>query len=365
MKLVGQILRDIQPSGIKLLRQLVNSAGFKSPTYVYQSIKQIFPKLRSVRNAPPRTQLPSRIPVNAQSTADGGSPIKQSGYVESASATDREDPEIESSKVKDDSLNPPSENEATVNRGWRQASRPIRVADNRTDFDSVKPFKTPALDAPIIGSQLTAKDSSGSSRASRMSSPERDYSFNESPVSDLIEVAPIAGPVSERIRKLELQLTSEMQKPPAQWNLEPVLKQATSISASTNDVRERDHAQRLQLKIRNCVSIQSRYGSAFSNKSPTPASDPEPSISELQLDTTYDAHGWLNQLVRDNGRMSPTYVLEDDNGKITHHIAPSPGLNLQRYLKQKVGVIGRRGYHRNLGLNHVTAERMVILNKFR
>ena len=60
-----------------------------------------------------------------------------------------------------------------------------------------------------------------------------------------------------------------------------------------------------------------------------------------------------------------SYVLEDDNGRIIYHVAGSPGLNLHRYLKSKVGVIGRRGYHRKLQLSHVTAERVVVLEKLR
>ena len=296
--------------------------------------------------------------------------IQQSSYQEAASEPIPADPFIGDIGQQDLELNPPSENSETVNRGWRQASRPMRLADNRQVLDSVKPFKTPALDSPVIGArQLPAGASEFDATSIQAKDSVAESSTRKTtPVdSSLISVSPILGPVSERIRKLESQLTAQMQNPPASWDMESILRQSTSIVSSTNDVREREHAQRLQQKIRNCVNIQSRYGNAFSANQPkdTPSSKPLPRTNDVQLGTTYDAHGWLNRLVRDNGRMSPTYVLEDETGKITHHIGASPGLNLQRYLKQKVGVFGRRGYHRNLGLDHVTAERVIVISKHR
>ena len=305
--------------------------------------------------------------------------IRQSSYQEADQQPVLTDPAFEDEAPSDQAhdqvpneldLNPPSGNAETVNRGWRQASRPIRLADNRSVIDRSKPFKTPALDTPVIGAApLTNNDDAASldgrqHRFNTFSTTEKKPREENSP--KLVAVEPISGPVSERIRKLELQLSTEMQKPPAQWDMESILRQTTSIVSSTNEVREREHAQRLQQKIRNCVSIQTRYGDAFSGQpNRLPVSKPAPSTLEVQLGSTYDAHGWLNQLVRDNGRLSPTYVLEDRNGKITHHIGASPGLNLQRYVKKKVGVIGRRGYHQKLGLDHVTAERVVVINQLR
>ena len=81
------------------------------------------------------------------------------------------------------------------------------------------------------------------------------------------------------------------------------------------------------------------------------------------MGTTYDAFGWLDKLVRDSGNSPSTFVIKDDSGKITHHVSPVPGLNLHRYLRQKVGVIGQRGYHQQLRLDHVTGERVVVLQK--
>ncbi len=78
--------------------------------------------------------------------------------------------------------------------------------------------------------------------------------------------------------------------------------------------------------------------------------------TNVESGALYDAHGWLTELVSEDRNNRPVYVLVNDEGKITHHIAPSPGLNLHRYLKSKVGVNGRQGYNNVLKLSHVTAD---------
>ena len=78
--------------------------------------------------------------------------------------------------------------------------------------------------------------------------------------------------------------------------------------------------------------------------------------TNVESGTLYDAHGWLTELVSEDRNNRPVYVLVNDDGKIPHHIAPSPGVNLHRYLKSKVGVSGRQGYNNVLKLSHVTAD---------
>ena len=77
---------------------------------------------------------------------------------------------------------------------------------------------------------------------------------------------------------------------------------------------------------------------------------------------TYDAHGWLNEMVRDGGQSKNAFVLQDKNKKVLYHVQPAPGVNLHRYLKKKVGVIGRRGFHQQLQIPHVTADRVIVLD---
>jgi hypothetical protein len=45
------------------------------------------------------------------------------------------------------------------------------------------------------------------------------------------------------------------------------------------------------------------------------------------------------------------------------YVSPTPGLNLQRYVRKQVGIFGLRGYVPTLNKPHVTAERVVDLDR--
>ena len=300
---------------------------------------------------------------------------------------------------------PPSENNLAINHGWRRAKTSVRVADSRGVPVSKDPFTTPAIAAPSTVDALSS-NSDNSNLNLNLGKVDSVPSLDDATAGHSLE--PITGPATERIRLLENSLSNEMLKSPNLWNLEPMLRQATSISINSNKIHERQHATRLIQKIRSCASIQSRFetaynqpiaggnvltgqtlagsgsrsGSGSKNQSNSanqngsgsrvanqPAAQGTTAGSQLdsnvQFGTTYDAHGWLNQLVRSRGSLQPTYVLENDSGQITHHISPSPGLNLNRYLKNKIGVVGRRGFDRSLQLNHVTADRIVVIDQLR
>jgi hypothetical protein len=61
----------------------------------------------------------------------------------------------------------------------------------------------------------------------------------------------------------------------------------------------------------------------------------------------------------------PPFALLDAEGDVLHYVSPTPGLNLQPYVRKQVGVFGQRGYVRSLNKPHVTAERIVDLGRQR
>ena len=75
----------------------------------------------------------------------------------------------------------------------------------------------------------------------------------------------------------------------------------------------------------------------------------------------YDATGWLNEMVRQGGQSSSTFVLQDQTGKITHLVAPAAGVDLRPFIKKRVGINGQLGFHTTLNRRHVTAMRIAEL----
>ncbi len=209
--------------------------------------------------------------------------------------------------------------------------------------------------------------------------------------------------LSPQLSKLEMALTNEMLKRPNEWQLSDIGLAVEQVYSQTKSPVERLQAQRILDKVKNCKKIRNGYAKSFHSSGETfgtslsPTLRPgstgpvgpgglaaardrlsrfgRPSVSSsfgsngvvqglvgtgvdtnVESGTLYDAHGWLTELVSEDRNNRPVYVLVNDDGKITHHIAPSPGLNLHRYLKSKVGVNGRQGYNNVLKLSHVTAD---------
>ncbi len=182
-------------------------------------------------------------------------------------------------------------------------------------------------------------------------------------------------------QELDLRLSMEILKEPGQWQLDSIAADVmkTKQSAVPSDAAIADH---LLSKIRQFQSIQGSAPRATANSGPAQIQgvvavvgqeaipllriSPDPTTGTgADYSKTFDAYGWLNELVRDEGMGQTTFVLQDDSGKITHLVAATPGLNLHRYLKTKIGIVGQKGFHQSMNLDHVTAERIVNLDTVR
>jgi hypothetical protein len=69
--------------------------------------------------------------------------------------------------------------------------------------------------------------------------------------------------------------------------------------------------------------------------------------------------------VHSTKRAAPPYALLDGEGRILHFVSPAPGLNLHRYLRKEIGIYGQRSFISSLEKPHVTAHRVVDLNRHR
>lgn len=237
---------------------------------------------------------------------------------------------------------------------------------------------------------------------------ERDYG---TAAEEVVVGSAMFSKLSPKLSQLEMALTNEMLKRPNEWQLSDLELTVEQIYSQTNNPVERLQAQRILDKVKNCKKVRSGYAKSFHSTGETFGTSLSPSLrrertalagsgglaaardrlsrlgqsghsvgsstfgsstrsgssvaqglvgtgvdTTVEAGTLYDAHGWLTELVSEDRNNRPVYVLVNDDGKITHHIAPSPGLNLNRYLKSKVGVNGRQGYNNVLKLSHVTVD---------
>jgi hypothetical protein len=316
----------------------------------------------------------------------------------------------------------PDNSRNSVNHGWRQATRPINRERNENSNSSNQPFSqtsTPDRFAALPVSNASdpsasyqgashpnfqyqypqANETNGAWSQDRLASTNTDPRFaleqlrpRSNSNSSNFGLEPSVNTIgsglrgsssallSPRLTQLELRLNREMIKEPNQWRLIDLQTEAKSIVATTTNPTERAQAGQLLSKLENCTRIRTNYLAVFkansggntsantginasrngSDQSDLVGVDP---TNDVSLDTLYDAHGWLFELVRDGGQGRSTYVLKDNDGRIVYHVSPEPGLSLSPYLKTKIGVMGKRGYHTDLKLDHVTAERIIELKR--
>ena len=328
----------------------------------------------------PQTRLPKESDVpnqksnprrsNSESAGSANQTINENpsshwsdgNSVRLSSGTQSDDPISKSSGVivdpygdEDQLLNPPDD--LATSRGWRRASQPIRLAQMQRDDTNNR----------------TALQSSESTSASRQSSNFPANGQGSTSFGSIErQVVPTVGNefLADGLRQIDMDLSLEIVKPAFEWQLSRFTQSLMSAQSKSQSNQEREQAQKLLAKVERLRALQSNLvgtaptnGTAgFDNQivSRPIGSGIDPSV---QFGTTYDAHGWLNELVQKSGTAQSKYVLQDDNGKILCQIDPSPGLNLHRYMKTKIGVLGQRGFNQSMNLNHITADRIVVLEK--
>ncbi len=266
--------------------------------------------------------------------------------------------------------------------GWRPAQRPINeiLAEVELPRSAPAQFESGSTVANAVDPAVNSAIDEGEEAPANLALPALD----------------VRSHYSANIQRMELELTQQVIKEPRDWNLAPLVAECKFCLENSNNAAERHRVERLLAKTKQFQRVQNGYATsdqewpaARSNPTLDNSNRQSPSVEsrsgsasqtasgelgdglgaepsdEPKLAGKYDAIGILNKLVRDNGRTRPSYVLQDKNGKILHHIAPAPGVNLHRYLNKNIAIVGQRGFHRQLNLPHITAERVIELQSIR
>ena len=161
------------------------------------------------------------------------------------------------------------------------------------------------------------------------------------------------------VMKIEEALSKEILKNPHEWSLADLKFETERAKAKSSDPVERLALQHVMDKIDRCDALCKSYRQASpisGSRSRVPQANRIPTQN-----SPYDATGWLKRLASSTGSMNPRYVLQDSLGNVTHEVVGTTGMNLSPYVDKPVGVIGRRGFNQRLNLNHVTANRIIVM----
>jgi hypothetical protein len=190
-----------------------------------------------------------------------------------------------------------------------------------------------------------------------------------------------AAPTNLDISQLQLSLSEAVTQPMQTWSLQPIYDSARYYVEHGTSAVERGQARLLMERIEEFSELAARSGYLALNRSSL-GNNGSSATSPVMLASTsssssggvvssdferavggnssYDATGWLVPVIAANAGQ-PSHALTDDAGRIQAYVTPAPGLNLNRYLNQAVGITGLRGYLPQLQAGHVQASRVVRL----
>ncbi|WP_442482168.1 hypothetical protein [Aeoliella sp. SH292] len=170
---------------------------------------------------------------------------------------------------------------------------------------------------------------------------------------------PLDAPFAKKLDHLEVQLSRRVAGPANLWVFDDLEREAALLMSQASTAPEQQAITSIADRLRRFSAIGDRYrsnGAALAASANLPPSSTTPTnsrpgnlataASDITPDTGvggFDAVGVLRPVVSKNGN-APPYALVDDSGKIVTFITPSPTLNLQQMLGQRVGVNGTRGF---------------------
>lgn len=191
------------------------------------------------------------------------------------------------------------------------------------------------------------------------------------------------------LNQLQLSLSEAVAQPMQMWSLQPIYDSARYYVEHGASAVERGQARLLMERVEEFAELAARSGYLALNRSSlgnvtgnsnapisTAAASPimlagasSGSVGgvvrsdfqrAIEGGASYDATGWLVPVIAASPGQ-PTHALTDDLGRIQAYVSPAPGLNLNRYINQAVGITGLRGYLPQLQAGQIQASRVVRL----
>jgi len=177
-----------------------------------------------------------------------------------------------------------------------------------------------------------------------------------------------AADLTAWLKQLDLEFSLMAAKPPEEWRFAGLRRETEMLLDESQTTLHRGRARLLLEQLKEFEDLERRYAglrAADPNAVPwtAAASDANAGAAD-ELQPRFDGQGWLLP-VHSTKQAAPPYALLDEEGRILTFVSPAPGLNLHRYLRKHIGVFGQRSQALFLDKTHLTADRVVDLERHR
>jgi hypothetical protein len=166
------------------------------------------------------------------------------------------------------------------------------------------------------------------------------------------------------VETLRLELSRAMATDAKAIELEPIRLRCAALSGGAPDAVNRGRAALLLRRIEEYQRlVQQRNSEVAIGAPPSDTATPRAGDETSPIvAANFDRQGWLVKVYSARPG-APPYAVTDSAGRTLSYITPVPGINLQRYLNQEIGLYGRLAFDTSLETPHLIAEQAVRLRR--
>ncbi len=176
------------------------------------------------------------------------------------------------------------------------------------------------------------------------------------------------------LERIELELSVMVTEEPTAWSFDTLWNRTNTLLDESQTAVEHGLARQLANKIAKFEDIKRRQDEVLAMRDRTDRNqrlyarlsprddDHRRSAARLEIDGRYDGVGQLAR-VPEPKTGAPRYALIDRRGDVRCYVTPAPGVRLQNYVGQEVGITGARsGYMIDQHANHLIARHITPLD---
>ena len=180
---------------------------------------------------------------------------------------------------------------------------------------------------------------------------------SEDPAPPLPESIRDGEDYTHQLAALSLQLSRTVLRPMGEWRLTELQAQAEQLARTDAEPTLQRQAVALARRIADFDALKKRHLQVLQQEQ-----GQRDRSTAVEPKAAFAGHGWLVPVVTSRADL-PHFALTDDQGKILHFVSAQPGMNLRRYTRKRVGIVGQREDGDGTKRSHLRASRVVLLER--
>jgi len=166
------------------------------------------------------------------------------------------------------------------------------------------------------------------------------------------------------LEQIDVELSQIVAEDISQWSFTSLQQRAQQTLQSADSALERGRARVLLDKLARFEEIKQRHDALRASTAGAAVVAAAQPVAQPSIDARFDGVGRLAPVLATKPG-GPQYALLDERGGVRSFVTPAPGVNLRPFVDKQVGVSGQRGYIPDLQKQHVSAQRVTLLDTVR